>query len=247
MEETISLKEIFSTLTKRIKLILLITLVATAISGLVSYFVLTPIYQSSSQILVNQTNPDQQSIDVNQVRTNVEMINTYRVIIKSPTILEQVINELDLDMTVSQLTDSITVNSEQNSQVFSIAAQHPDPLTAVNIVNTVGDTFQKEIPNIMNVDNVSILSKAEVPDNPSPVNPKPLLNMAIAFVVGLMAGVGLAFLLEYLDNTVKTEQDIEKLLELPVIGVVPEMNEEEFQHARSRVSKARVGSESFEA
>ncbi|MGP4079210.1 YveK family protein [Pseudalkalibacillus sp. R45] len=238
MEETISLKEIFLTLQKRLKLILLITLVATAISGLVSYFLLTPIYQSSSQILVNQTNTEQQSFDINQVRTNVEMINTYRVIIKSPAILEQVINELDLDMSVSQLTNSITVNSEQNSQVFSISVEHPDPFTAVNIVNTIGDTFQKEIPQIMNVDNVSILSKAEVPENPSPVNPKPLLNMAIALVVGLMAGVGLAFLLEYLDNTIKTEQDIESLLDMPVIGVVPEMNEEQFHQAKGRVTKA---------
>ncbi|WP_221567178.1 YveK family protein [Alkalihalobacillus sp. TS-13] len=246
MEETISLKEIFSTLQKRLKLILLITLVATAISGLVSYFLLTPIYQSSSQILVNQTT-EQQTVDINQVRTNVEMINTYRVIIKSPTILEQVINELDLDMSVSQLTNSITVNSEQNSQVFSITVQHPEPSTAVDIVNTVGATFDDEIKDIMNVNNVSILSSAEVPENTSPVNPKPILNMAIAFVVGLMAGIGLAFLLEYLDNTIKTEQDIENLLDLPVIGVVPEMNEEQFHQARSRVSKARVGSESFEA
>ncbi|WP_408008276.1 YveK family protein [Pseudalkalibacillus sp. A8] len=236
MEETISLKEIFSTLMKRIKLILLITLVATAISGLVSYFLLTPIYQSSSQILVNQSNAEQQSFDINQVRTNVEMINTYRVIIKSPTILEQVINELDLDMNVSQLANNITVKTEQNSQVFTIVVENPNPLTAVNIANTLGETFQKEIKEIMSGNNVKMLSEAEVPDNPSPVNPKPLLNMAIALVVGLMAGVGLAFLLEYLDNTIKTEQDIESLLDLPVIGVVPEMNEEQF-HQKSRLTK----------
>ena len=76
------------------------------------------------------------------------------------------------------------------------------------------------------IDNIHILSPAELPDNPVPIKPQPLLNMAIAFVVGLMASVGLAFLLEYLDNTIKTEQDIEKLLGLPVLGAVSIINGE---------------------
>ncbi|HEY9577423.1 MAG TPA: GNVR domain-containing protein, partial [Pseudobacillus sp.] len=70
------------------------------------------------------------------------------------------------------------------------------------------------------VDNVSILTEAEASDSLAPVKPKPLLNIVIALVVGLMVGVGLAFLLEYMDNTVKTEQDVEKLLDLPVLGSV---------------------------
>ena len=84
MEETISLKEIFEVLKKRLMLILLITLVATATSGVVSYFLLTPIYQTSTQILVNQKADSENAFDYNQVKTNVELINTYSVIIKSP-------------------------------------------------------------------------------------------------------------------------------------------------------------------
>ena len=78
----------------------------------------------------------------------------------------------------------------------------------------------------MNVDNVTVLSKAEVVENQSPIKPRPMLNLAIAFVVGLMASVGLAFLLEYLDNTVKKEEDVESLLGLPVLGIVARMDEE---------------------
>ena len=77
----------------------------------------------------------------------------------------------------------------------------------------------------MNVDNVTVLSKAEVAENQSPIKPRPMLNVAIAFVVGVMAAVGLAFLLEYLDNTVKKE-DVENLLGLPVLGIVARMDEE---------------------
>ncbi|MDM5293748.1 Wzz/FepE/Etk N-terminal domain-containing protein [Peribacillus simplex] len=219
MEETISIQDIFKILKKRWKLIMLLTLIAALISGTISYFLLTPVYQSSTQILVNQKQSENQ-LDSNQIRSNIDMINTYSVIIKSPAILEKVIDELDLDQSVDQLSEKITINSQENSQVFSLMVQDSNPTKAVEIANTVSATFQKEIKNIMNVDNVSILAKAEIKDNPAPVKPNPVLNIAIAVVVGLMAGVGLAFLLEYMDNTIKDEDDIEKLLELPILGSI---------------------------
>src|SRR5690606_19621051 len=91
------------------------------------------------------------------------------------------------------------------------------------IANTVAEVFQEEIQVLMNVDNVNILSPAVLPENPSPVKPNKMLNMAIALVIGLMIGVGLSFLLEYLDTTVKTEQDVEELLGLPILGFISKM------------------------
>ena len=118
------------------------------------------------------------------------------------------------------MNEKISVSSEQNSQVVKVTVQDPNPQMAADIANTIAEVFQKEIVNFMNIDNINILAKAELGENPSPVKPQPLLNIAIALVVGLMAGVGLAFLLEYLDNTIKDEQDIEKELGLPVLGVI---------------------------
>ncbi|MDN4071757.1 YveK family protein [Fictibacillus terranigra] len=235
MEETINLKEIYQTIRKRLLIIALITIAAVAISGIVSYFVLTPIYQSSTQILVNQERKKDVP-DYNQVQTNVQMVNTYSVIIKSPAILSKVINNLNLNTTVEELTNKLTINSEQESQVFNVTVQDPDPAMAVKIANNIATTFKDEIPSIMKIDNVSILSKAELKENPSPVKPNPMMNMAIALVIGLMAGAGLAFLLEYLDNTLKTEQDIENFLELPVLGAIPKMtaNDEKDAPYRSR-------------
>lgn len=223
MEETISIKDIFKTLKKRWKLIMLLTLIAALISGTISYFVLTPVYQSSTQILVNQKQSENQ-LDSTQIRSNIDMINTYSVIIKSPAILEKVIEKLELDQSVDQLSGKITINSQENSQVFSLTVQDTNPAKAVEIANTVSSIFQKEIKDIMNVDNVSILAKAEIKDNPAPVKPNPVLNIAIAVVVGLMAGVGLAFLLEYMDNTIKDEDDIEKFLELPILGSIQKIS-----------------------
>ncbi|MEB2492982.1 Wzz/FepE/Etk N-terminal domain-containing protein [Peribacillus frigoritolerans] len=224
MEETISIKDIFQTLMKRWKLITLLTLIAALISGSISYFLLTPVYQASTQILVNQKQSKNQ-LDSNQIQSNIDMINTYSVIIKSPAILEKVINNLELPQSVDQLSQRITINSQENSQVFSLTVQDSNPAKAVEIANTVSATFQKEIKEIMNVDNVSILAKAEVKENPTPVKPSPLLNIAIAVVVGLMAGIGLAFLLEYMDNTIRDEKDIETLLDLPLLGSIQKISQ----------------------
>lgn len=244
MEETISLKELFLTLKKRLSLIIIITAIATATSGIVSYFLLTPIYQSSTQILVNQSKSDQQALNVGEVQTNLQLINTYNVIIKSPAILDKVIEKEKLNISVGALNESVTVSSEQNSQVVNISVQNEDPKKAADIANSIATTFKEEISTIMNVDNVSILTQAQLGENPSPIKPQPVLNMAIALVVGLMAGVGLAFLLEYLDNTIKTEQDIETQLGLPVLGAITTINTEAEMKGNTNPAPIRTGGES---
>lgn len=220
-EETISLQDIFKTLKKRIGLIVSITIGAMLIAGIISFFFLTPVYQGSTQILVNQTKQtEQQTIQTQDIQANLQLINTYNVIIKSPAILNKVIEQLDLDTTPTSLTNAISVTNANNSQVVNITVQHEDPAIAVDIANTVAFVFQDEIPTLMNADNVNILSPAVLSANPSPVKPNKTMNVAIAMVVGLMIGVGLAFLLEYLDTTMKTEQDVEDILGLPILGLV---------------------------
>ena len=221
MEKTINLKELLQSLKKRLLLIIIITAIFTAISGIVSYFFLTPIYQSSTQILVNQAKSKNEVYDPNEVQTNLQLIDTYNVIIKSPAILDKVIEKENLEMTSGELDKLISVSNEQESQVVNITVQHENPQDSKNIANTIATTFQSEIKSIMNVDNVSILTKAELG---SRIKPNPILNMTIALVVGLIVGVGVAFLLEYLDKTIKKDQDIEDQLGLPVLGAINIIN-----------------------
>ncbi|WP_342600211.1 Wzz/FepE/Etk N-terminal domain-containing protein [Psychrobacillus sp. FSL H8-0483] len=228
MEETISLQELFKTLRKRLILIISMVAVVVMIAGVISYFFLTPIYQASTQILVNQQKIEQQQFNSQDIQTNLQLINTYNVIIKSPAILSKVIENLDLDTTPAALTDKITVTNAQNSQVVNISVEDPEPFKAVDIANTTAQVFQEEIQKLMKVDNVNILSPAVHVENPSPIKPNPVLNMAIAAVIGLMLGVGIAFLLEYLDTSIKNEQDIEDILQLPILGLIspiPEIND----------------------
>ena len=220
VEETISLQDIFKVIKKRFVHIVSITIIAALIAGVISFFVLTPIYQASTQILVNKQTTDQQAIQSQDIQANLQLINTYNVIIKSPAILSKVIDTLDLKLTTTELTNKITVASQNNSQVVNVSVQDENPAIAVEIANTTAEVFQQEIPILMNVDNVNILSPAVLGENPSPVKPNKMLNVAIGAVIGLMIGLGLAFLLEYLDTTIKSEQDVEDILGLPIIGIV---------------------------
>jgi capsular polysaccharide biosynthesis protein len=245
MEETISLRELFYTLRKRIWMIISIAVVATVASGIISFYVLTPIYSSSTQLLVNKEKSEQPMYNIGEIQTNLQLINTYNVIIKSPAILDLVAKELDMDVTSEQLNEKITVGSEKDSQVLSISVQDADPQMATDIANTTAKVFQSEIVKIMNVDNVSILAQAKTKENPSPIKPRPLLNIAIALVVGLMAGVGLIFLLEYLDNTIKNEMDVDKVLGLPVLGAIHTMSEKDLVNGLGNKQQAEVRGESF--
>lgn len=228
MEETISLRELFEVLRKRLSLIVTMTVLATALSGVASYFFMSPIYQASTQILVSQAAAGSiASIAGMSFDADSKYIETYNVIMKSPYILDQVIEELELDTTPERLNGNVGVTQQGKSQVVTISVDQEDPADAVLIANEIAKVFQREISQLMRIDNIHILSPAELAENPSPIKPQPLLNMAIALVVGLMAGVGIAFLLEYMDNTIKNEQDIEKVLGLPILGAITTITEED--------------------
>ena len=178
MDSSISIVEIINMLKKQWKLMVAITIVAVAISVIISNFVITPVYQTSTQILVNQKDSGNQ-IDITLMQSNVDLISTYSMIIKSPAILDKVIEKLELPETVEQLNTQISINSQENSQVFYLIVEDNNPGRAVEIANSITETFQKEIKGIMNVDNVNILAKAELKENPIPIKPNHMLNISL--------------------------------------------------------------------
>ena len=223
MNETVSLVDLILKLRKRWKIILLFTMIAPMISGCITYYLLPPIYQGTTLLLVNQKTTEAQ-IDLSQLSDNVELINTYSVIIKSPAILGKVIDDLELSQSVDELNQKIAINSQENSQVFSLTVEDGNATRAVEIANTISETFQREIPKIMNVDNVSIISKAEGKDNPVPISPSLPFNLIIAVVVGFMVGMVTALVRELMDNTLKNDEDVLAHLELPVLGSVQKIH-----------------------
>lgn len=239
-EETISLQDLMRTLQKRWGLIVLIAIVAIAISAFISFVILTPQYQATTQILVNKESKDNVQSQLQDTQADLQLINTYNVIIKSPAILNQVIDHLNLKKKASQLNGQLAVSNEQNSKVITVVVTDNDPKQAVAIANEVAKTFEKEVKGMMKVDNVKILMPADIGDSLDPVKPNPKLNMAIALVIGVMIGVGIAFLFEYLDTTFKSEKEVEDLLDIPVlgiIGVIPEEKNKKIGSASHRAER----------
>ncbi|ADI00537.1 YveK family protein [Salisediminibacterium selenitireducens] len=228
MEESISLKEIIDVLKKRLAMIVSITMIAVIAAASVSYFVLTPKYQASTQVLVSQAATGASILSsANPFESDARYIETYSVILKSPYILDQVVDELELEESHRSLNTALNVQQEGGSQVVTISIEDTDPSMAVSKANATAEVFRNEIETLLNIDNIHILSPADLADSMNPVSPNPELNIAIRLVVGLMGAVGLAFLLEFLDNTIRTEDDLDKTLGLPVLGAVTIMDQEE--------------------
>ncbi|MFS7257208.1 YveK family protein [Carnobacterium divergens] len=244
MEETINLSELFEVIRKRMVLIIGGGLAGIILAAVITYFFITPQFNSSTQLLVNRAKDESQvATQWNDLQTDVQMINTYKDIIKGPVILEDVRKKLSTTSSVEQLASKIEIITQQNSQVFTIKVTDSDPYKAADIANTVAAVFQEKIGGIMSVQNVTQISSAH--PNTSQVSPKPMLNILIGFIVGIMGMVGVSFLLEFMDKTVRDEKFISETLGWTNLGTISEMNFDELNAKSpssivSRRTKTRV-------
>lgn len=246
------LKQYWLIIRKRIWLIALCVLLATAVTGVYSYFFIKPVYQASTKLIVNQAKTEGAGavtgLDINAVNLNLKLIDTYKEIIRTPAVMDKVVAQYpDLNLTAEQLIGKVKVSSVNNTQVMTLAVQDFSYNKAVDIVNAISQVFKQEIPNIMKVDNVSILNEAQHKDNAAPVQPNPMLNIIISLVVSLMAAVGLIFLLDYLDDTIKTEQDIEEILGLSTLTVIAKVKPNEKARKNTETTERKIGETTYVA
>lgn len=224
--EELDLKDILRVIRKRIWWIILIVAVCTAAAGIISYTMMKPVYEASTKLIVNQSEDSRQfqQPNLNDINTYIKLIDTYKEIMLTPRILDRVVEKHpEFNLSAEQLASKLNVSSVNGTQVMTVRVTDGSYNRAADIANAVSVTFQEEIPSIMRVDNVTILNEARHRDNASPVKPNPMLNIAIAFVVSMMAALGLVFLLEYMDDTIKSEADVEHLLDMPTIAVIAKM------------------------
>ncbi len=219
MEKTIDLQDLFNPLKRRFFLIIATGLLAVGVTWVINHYYFVPTYRASTELVVNSATATENGRTVTaDAYSGVQLINTYTDILRSPAILNIVSEELNLSESGEELRESVTVTNETDSQVMTLKVTNEDPDLACDIANTTARVFQEEIDGILNVNNVSILAEAT---HALAVGPTSIFNMTTAFIVGAIAGIGMAFLLDYLDKTVKTERDIEKLLGVPVLGAIP--------------------------
>jgi len=219
------LKEYFNILLKRAWFIIIFPIIASILSMYVSFFVLEPVYESNTTLyIINKPNGSELPIAYNDLLISQQLVKDYKEIIKSRRVTSRVMDELGItNLDSSQLANKISVNAKNDTRLIEIKVQDSSPELASNIANKVADVFTSEVIKIMNVENINIVDTAQSPI--SPIKPKPLMNIAVAFILGLLIAVGLAFAVEYLDDTVKSTEDVEKYLGVTVLGSIPEFSE----------------------
>ncbi|MBO9597288.1 MAG: lipopolysaccharide biosynthesis protein [Cohnella sp.] len=242
----LELKDYFRIIRKRWILLLGIVLLAGAASGIYSYMFIEKVYQASTKLIVNKSDAKVMSNDqlnLNDINLNIRLIDTYKEIIKTPAIMDIVASQFpQFNLTAEQLIDKVRVSSVNNTQVMTVIVQDKSYERAADIVNAISTVFQAEISKIYKVDNVSILNQAKMLEHPSPVKPNPKLNIAIAMIVALMIAVGIVFLLEYLDDSIKTDADVEKYLGVPTLAMITRVSHDELvAKQEQQSSKRQVG------
>ncbi|MEB7722873.1 YveK family protein [Staphylococcus equorum] len=217
MESAIDLSKILQIIRKNIKLLIILPIICLLISAIVTFFFLDSKYQASTQVLVNQKESDSQMM-AQEVQNNIQLVNTYSEIVKSPRIIDKVSKKLDRAYSTSELSSMVSVSNQAESQLLNIAVDSKSEGDSEKIANTVAQVFSKEVPDIMSVDNVSILSEAD--DTAKQVAPKTVINMVLGVVIGLIIALLIIFIKELLDKRIKSEEDVEKELNIPVLGSI---------------------------
>lgn len=210
------------TLWKRKFSIVLVALVFAIAAFGYSAFLAKKEYQSTSRIyVVSRQNQDNNALTNSDLQAGSYLVKDYREIILSQNVLTQAIEELKLDMTPAELSKKISVSVPTDTRILSITAKDGDPKEAARIANGLRNVAAEKIISVTKVSDVTTLDEAEVPQTPS--SPNIRRNVLLGFIVGAGLMVVLLVVVEVLDDRVKRPEDIEELMGLTLLGIVPDI------------------------
>lgn len=221
------LKQYWQAVRRRMGLIVALIVLSGAAAGYYSYSVAVKQYAASAKLIVNASqrlNVTQGTLDLGTINSNIQLAKTYKEIIRTPRIMKLVEEQYpNLGLSSIQLTRMITVSTVNETQVMSITATDTSYRRAAEAVNAVAAVFKSEIPNLMKIDNVNILNEADPDAAAMPVSPSPVRNIAMSVLLAAVIGLALALLLDYLDDSFKSQKEVEEALGLATFAVVPRM------------------------
>lgn len=218
--EELDLKEVVTFIKNKIGLLIAITAGVCIIGCIYGLFIQKPMYNSYTTIILsgNETT----TITQNDITLNKNLVNTYAEIVKSRRVLEQVIAELNLDIKYEQLSSKISVTAVNNTEIIKITVNDGNPVKAKNIANVTANYFTREVVELYNMNNVDILDKAIESDSPYNINvPRQII---VYFMLGFVLAAVVIFIIYYFDRTVKSIEQVEQKIKLPILGGVQEYN-----------------------
>ncbi len=221
--EEIDLREIFALLKANVVYILIATLAFAIVGFIGTKFLITPQYESSVNMIVNTKQDNSTAVSSDNINSAKNLVDTYAIIIKSNTVLYEVIDELNLDYDYDELANKISVAAVNSTQIMRVSVTDPDPNVAADIVRSIADISPDEIVDAVEAGSCKVISQVETTDGP--VSPSVLKNTALAGIIGLVLAVAVIVIRDFLANYIVDDDDVQKYLGLPVLGVIPEVEE----------------------
>lgn len=218
-EQVISISEIIDAVKKRWKIIALCTLIATLVSGIFSFFIISPTYEASTKVFIGKEESSVENYNYNDITMYQKLLKTYSELIKTKDLINRSITNSEYELDVEDVLNNVSVTTVADTQMIQIAYKSTSPNIAKNMLENITNEFITTAQELVPNGNVRVLETVELPEEP--VAPNKKMNIAIAFILGMMVGLGIVFLLEYLDNTYKNKEQLEKDLDIPVLGVIP--------------------------
>ena len=227
MEEEIEFKEIFSIFWRRKFAIIMTTLIFISMGIYYSFNYTVPLYKSSTTLLLAQnssseTQKAENEITQTDITLNQKLVSTYSVLGKSKTVLDQVLENLNMDKSLEEsLKKNIEVKAVEDTQVIEITYVNENPKTAYKVANELANVFCKKVAEIYNINNVYIVDKAEIEEEPYNINH--IKDILIFAIIGMGLSCMVVFIMSLFDTTVKSQEDVEKNTGLIVLAQVPEI------------------------
>ena len=222
--ETIDLREILFLIKNNLLAIVASTVICALLGFIVTTFLITPQYEASATMIVNSRQEQTANLTNDMITTAKNLVATYSIIVKSGTVLNEVIGQLGLELSYEQLEKKVTVSAVDSTQVMKIAVEDENPAQAKAIAEAITQIAPPIIQDKVEAGSVKVISEARAGEKP--VSPNKRMNTAIAGLLGLVLSVGAVFLREMLNNTFKTDEDIQKYLGFTVLGVIPHVEME---------------------
>ena len=222
IRDTFDLRELIQEIKKYFWIILLSMIIFGSAGYLVSKYFITPEYESAITMIVN-TRQDNTTVVTNDSITSAQnLVSTYSVIIKSNTVLNQVIDSLNLDMTYDELDSNVYVNAVDNTQIMRVAVRNSDKDTAAKIVQEISAIAPDVIVETVEAGSCKVISHVMTGDNP--VTPNITKNTLLTTVAGLMVSIIVIALRSlFKEKRLVDDSDIQKYFDVPVLGVIPEV------------------------
>ena len=217
--EEIDLKELFEFVKNKLGLLIIITVGICLLGCVYGLFLQKPMYKSYTTIILSGRDSQ---ITQSELSLSKSLVDTYAEIVKSRRVLEQVIEELNLDTTYEKLSNKISVTSVNNTEIIKIIVTDTDPTEAKNIANVTANYFTKEVVDLYKVNNVNVLDEANTTNIPYNINVAK--QIIIYLFIGFIIGAGVLFIIFYFDRTIKSAEQIEQKIKLPILGSVEEFS-----------------------